>query len=279
MEISLRLNWQPVVAAALREDIGSGDITTLTTVGAEKQAQAQLLAKEPCTLAGAAVLDLVFSELDPQVQVRWQCRDGQPLAKGQVVATIYGAARSLLQGERVALNFLQRLSGIATRTAAFAQAVAGTQASIVDTRKTTPGLRGMEKYAVRVGGGVNHRFGLDDGVLIKENHIYAAGGVATAVKLARSQAPHSLRIEVETQNLAEVEEAVDAGADTILLDNMDLATLEEAVALVAGQAVTEASGGIDLQRVAAVAATGVDLISIGALTHSSPAVDLSLLFG
>ena len=200
------------------------------------------------------------------------------MERGDSLLTIHGAARAVLTAERVALNFSQRLSGIATLTARYVAAVDGTGATIVDTRKTTPGLRQLEKYAVRVGGGKNHRFGLFDGVLIKDNHIVAAGSVAAAVRAARAGVPHSLRIEVETDTLEQVREAVEAGADIVLLDNMAPPLLKQAVALVAGRAVTEASGGITLETVRAAAEAGVDLISVGALTHSAPSLDLGLDF-
>lgn len=267
-----------VIRTALQEDIGLGDMTTQATIAAGTSARAELVAKQDFVLAGIDVARRVFHLLDPSVAFEKLREDGQNVQRGEVLAWIKGEAAVLLQGERVALNLLQRMSGVASHTAAFVKELEGTGAAVVDTRKTTPGLRALEKYAVRAGGGRNHRTSLYDGVLIKENHIAAAGGIGVAVARARSLAPHTLRIEVETRNLEEVEEALSAGADIIMLDNMDLDTLREAVALVDGRAITEASGGVTLETVRAIAETGVDLISVGALTHSSPAVDISMLF-
>jgi nicotinate-nucleotide pyrophosphorylase (carboxylating) len=267
-----------IIRNALQEDIGPGDVTTLATVATGVPARAELVAKEDFILAGIDVAARVFALLDEAVAFEKLLKDGQAVKRGEVLAWLKGDARVLLQGERVALNLLQRMSGIATLTAAFVREIEGTGAVVVDTRKTTPGLRSLEKYAVRMGGGRNHRTSLYDGVLIKENHVVAAGGIATAVARARQIAPHTLRIEVETRNLAEVEEALAAGADIIMLDNMDPAALREAVQLIDGRALSEASGGVNLQTVRAIAETGVDLISVGALTHSSRAVDISMLF-
>ena len=267
-----------IVRQALSEDIGLGDVTTLATVPEGILARAELVAKEDFVLAGIDVAGRVFALLDPAVDFEKLREDGQPIRRGEVLAWLRGEARSLLQGERVALNLLQRMSGIATHTARFVRELEGSGATVVDTRKTTPGLRVLEKYAVRMGGGRNHRTSLYDGVLIKENHIAAAGGIAVAVERARAYAPHTLRVEIETRNLAEVGEALAAGADIILLDNMDPDELRAAVELVAGRALTEASGGVTLETVRAVAETGVNFISVGALTHSSRAVDISMLF-
>lgn len=267
-----------IIQMALQEDIGSGDITTLATVPAATAAQADLVAKEDFILCGIEVAQRVFTLLDSGVAFEPLRSDGAQVKRGDVLAWIKGDAHTLLQGERVALNLLQRMSGIATHTAAFVAAVAGTPAIIVDTRKTMPGLRVLDKYAVRSGGGHNHRTSLYDGVLIKENHIAAAGGIAAAVAGAKRRAPHTLKIEVETETLADVRQALDAGADIIMLDNMDLETMRQAVAMIAGRALTEASGGVNLETVAEIAATGVNLISVGALTHSSRAVDISMLF-
>lgn len=267
-----------IIRTALQEDIGSGDITTQVCIDPGTQACAELVAKDDFVLAGIDVAAQVFATVDPRIPFEKLRQDGQTIRRGEVLAWVKGEAAALLQGERVALNLLQRLSGIATLTAAFVAAVAGTEARIVDTRKTTPGLRILEKYAVRVGGGRNHRHALYDGVLIKENHIAAAGGITRAVGRARERAPHTLRIEVETTSLAEVGEAVAAGADVILLDNMSLELLREAVTLVDRRALTEASGGVNLKTVPGIAATGVDLISVGALTHSYRSVDISMLF-
>jgi nicotinate-nucleotide pyrophosphorylase (carboxylating) len=267
-----------LLRTALEEDIGSGDVTTTATIAPGTNARAQLVAKEDFTLAGIEVARRVFELLDPQVAFEGLIADGRSVRRGEVLAWLKGDAASLLQGERVALNLLQRLSGVATLTARFVKAVEGTAATIVDTRKTTPGLRALEKYAVRTGGGGNHRMALYDGVLIKENHVTAAGGITAAVTRARRYAPHTLKIEVEVRDLAEVKEALAAGADILLLDNMDLTQLQAAVEEVGGRAVTEASGGVNLETVRAIAETGVDLISVGALTHSYRSVDISMLF-
>jgi len=266
------------VALALAEDVGAGDVTTLATIPPETRSRAELRTRVDGVLAGLPVATEAFRQLDPSLEVVALRGDGERIAPGDRLLTVSGRARGILTAERVALNFAQRLSGIATVTARYVEAVRGTRATIVDTRKTTPGLRVLEKYAVRAGGGHNHRFGLFDGVLIKDNHIAAAGGVAAAVRAARAGVPHSLRIEVETETLDQVEEALRAGADAILLDNMPPDVLRLAVDLVAGRALTEASGGITLATVRAVAETGVDLISIGALTHSAPSLDLGLDF-
>lgn len=275
------LQIEPIVRAALIEDIGAGDITTLATLQEDKQATAQMLAKSAGVVCGLPVAKLAFTLVDPQIWFEAKADEGAKVnGEREMVATVVGPARGILTAERVALNFLQRLSGVATLTSYFAEAVAGTNARIVDTRKTTPGLRVLEKYAVRVGGGFNHRFGLYDGLLIKDNHIAAAGGVGKAVSSARKNAPHTLKIEVEAKELAQVEEALDAGADIILLDNMSGTQMKRAVEMVRtrskGEVLTEASGGISLRTVASVAASGVDLISVGALTHSAPAMDISL---
>lgn len=267
-----------IIRTALQEDIGPGDITTLATIEPGTTSRAELVAKEDFVLAGIEVARRVFALLDETVAFEKLREDGSRVRRGDVLAWLKGEAGVLLQGERVALNLLQRMSGIASHTAAFMQELEGTKAAVVDTRKTTPGLRVLEKYAVRIGGGRNHRTSLYDGVLIKENHVAAAGGIAVAVARARERASHTLRVEVETRNLAEVEEALAAGADVIMLDNMKPDMLREAVALIDGRAISEASGGVTLETVRAIAETGVDLISVGALTHSSPAVDISMLF-
>ncbi|NLC71933.1 MAG: carboxylating nicotinate-nucleotide diphosphorylase [Desulfuromonadaceae bacterium] len=263
---------------ALREDIASGDVTTRVTVDAATSAQGELLAKEEFLLAGLDVARRVFHLVDEEIRFESGFRDGMAIARGEVFALVSGRAVSLLQGERVALNFVQRLSGVATLTRQFVKAVEGTRAAIVDTRKTTPGLRFLEKYAVRVGGGRNHRFSLADGILIKENHSRAAGGIAAAVGRAKRMAPHPLRVEVEVSTLDEAAEALAAGADILLLDNMEAETVRQAVAFVAGRALLEVSGGVSLATVRSLAECGVDFISVGALTHSSRAVDISLLF-
>jgi nicotinate-nucleotide pyrophosphorylase (carboxylating) len=266
-----------IIENALAEDIHTGDITTLAVVPERREARARLTAKEPMVLAGLEAAARVFHLLDPRILVTPRFADGDPLENGAVIAEILGDAASLLQGERVALNILQRMCGVATLTARYVAAVKGTKARVVDTRKTTPGLRILEKYAVRVGGGINHRTGLYDGVLIKENHIVAAGGITSAIARARAYIPHTMRIEVETETLAEVAEALTAGADIIMLDNMDTAVMREAVAMIAGRALVEASGGVNLETVREIAETGVDIISVGALTHSARAMDISML--
>jgi nicotinate-nucleotide pyrophosphorylase (carboxylating) len=267
-----------VIRRALEEDVGSGDITTLATVEEGRQIAGRFVAKEDGIICGLPVLKRVFELLDIAVLLEPTLAEGAAVKKGDLIARIEGPARSILTGERVALNFLQRLSGIATRTHEAVRMVAGTRAAITDTRKTTPGLRVLEKYAVRVGGGRNHRFSLCDGVLIKDNHIRAAGGIAEAVARARRAAPHMLKVEVETESFAQIDEALRSGADIIMLDNMSLPDMAEAVRIIAGQALVEASGNMGEADLQAVARTGVDLISIGALTHSVQALDISLRF-
>lgn len=265
-----------LVARALAEDVGTGDITTAATVPPGTMAQGRIVAKAAGTVAGLPVAAEVFRQVDPEVSWEPLVADGTALQPGTEIARLSGSAASLLAGERVALNLLQHLSGIATATRAFVEACSGTKARVADTRKTLPGLRALQKYAVRMGGGQNHRYGLYDAVLIKDNHIAVAGGVAAAVQAARRSASHMVRVEVEVDTLEQLREALEAGADLILLDNMDREQLRRAVAITAGRAVLEASGGINLQNVRAVAETGVDLISVGALTHSARALDLSL---
>jgi nicotinate-nucleotide pyrophosphorylase (carboxylating) len=270
-----------IVELALAEDAGAGDITSLATIPAGAAARARMIARQHGRLAGINVARAVFDRVDPSVQFDALMADGAEIERGSVLADVSGAARSILLAERTALNFVQRLSGVATQTARYVDAVRGTRARIVDTRKTTPGMRTLEKAAVRAGGGHNHRLGLADGVLIKDNHLAAVGGpdrIAQAIAAAREQAPHTLRIEVEVTSLAEVEQALEAGADVVMLDNMPLDEMAAAVRLVDGRALIEASGGITLETVASVAMTGVDLISVGALTHSAPAIDIALDF-
>ncbi len=267
-----------LLLAALQEDIGTGDITTESCIPADAVSRGGFRAKEDMVVCGLDVAKRVFELVDPSVVFTPRTEDGARAKKGDILATVEGSSRSILTGERVSLNLMQRMCGIATRTAEAVAAVAGTKARIVDTRKSTPGLRVLEKYAVRVGGGGNHRFNLADGVLIKDNHIRAAGGITQAVEAVRRNAPHTLRIEVETETLDEVREALAAGADIIMLDNMDNERMREAVGIIAGRAVTEASGNMGDRDLRAVAETGVDVISIGALTHSVRSSDISLKF-
>jgi nicotinate-nucleotide pyrophosphorylase (carboxylating) len=270
------------VQRALAEDIGHGDVTTAATVPATLDARAVMVAREPLVTAGLALAEAAFHELSAEAHTTVLVADGQRAERGSRLLTVSGPARAILTAERVALNFVQRLSGIATLTAQFVEAVRGTRAQILDTRKTTPGLRPLEKYAVRCGGGQNHRFGLFDLVLIKDNHLAALRNaspdpIAAAVQQARARYPQ-LKIEVEADTLPQVEQAVAAGADIVLLDNMTLDELRAAVQVVGGRAKTEASGGVSLGTVRQIAETGVDFVSVGALTHSARAVDIALDF-
>lgn len=273
MELQLR----KIVERALEEDIGWGDITTRLTVPDDTQARGVFLAKAQGIIAGLDVARAAFDEVEQKVEFRALVGDGDHVTAGMEIASVSGPARGILTAERVALNFLQRMSGIATLTAQFVEKVRGTRAHIVDTRKTTPGLRRLEKSAVRTGGGHNHRFGLSDGILIKDNHIAAAGGIAKAVSRARDGAPHTMKIQVEARNLDELHQAITAHADAVLLDNMTPKELRNAVEAAAGKVTLEASGGVSLETVREIAESGVDLISVGALTHSAPALDISLI--
>jgi len=273
------LNWQQIdeiIERALEEDIGSGDLTTNALVSEDMQAKAVIFVKQEGVIAGLPVAERVFKRLDEELHWGAKRQDGERISSGQIVAEIDGNLRAILMGERVALNFLQRMSGIATLTAKFVDAVRGLPVKVLDTRKTAPGLRILDKYAAKVGGGFNHRFGLYDGALIKENHIKAAGGIAKAVREVRQRVPPTVKIEVEATNLKEVEEALQAGADIIMLDNMSIKEIEKAVRFIDRRALVEASGGVTLENVREIAATGVDFISVGALTHSVKALDLSL---
>lgn len=265
-----------LLRTALEEDLGRGDITTRLTVPPAARATGTVLAKQHGVLAGLPLVARVFALISAEVRVNELAKDGDEFRAGTTLATVEGPAADLLVGERLVLNLVQQLSGVATLTHRFVEAIAGTRAQIIDTRKTTPGLRALEKYAVRMGGGANHRSGLDDGILIKDNHITAAGGIAAALHAARAGAPHGLRIEIECGTIAEVDEALAAGADAILLDNMSIEEMTDAVRHIRRRAITEASGGVTLDAVRAIAETGVDLISVGALTHSAPAVDISM---
>jgi nicotinate-nucleotide pyrophosphorylase (carboxylating) len=272
------LEIESAVRRAIGEDLGrAGDITSAATIPEKKTATAKLAARKPGVLSGLACAAEAFAQLDPALEFRARMRDGDKLKAGDVAAEISGNARAILSAERTALNFTAHLSGIATLTAAFVAKVKHTKAKIVCTRKTIPGLRALEKYAVRCGGGMNHRFGLDDAILIKDNHIAVAGGVGAALGAARASAGHLVKVEIEVENLDELAEVLNAGgADVALLDNMDTATLKRAVEINAGKLALEASGGVNLETVAAIAETGVDMISVGALTHSAPALDLGL---
>lgn len=271
----LRIEVQRSVAQALAEDVGTGDLTA-QLISAERSASGRVVSRQDAVLCGTAWFDAAFQMLDPESSVMWHAGDGDRIEPGQVLCDVFANARALLTAERTALNFLQLLSGTATLTRRFVDAVAGTRACIVDTRKTLPGLRLAQKYAVKKGGGTNHRSGLYDGVLIKENHIIAAGGVREALTTARNIAPSNVFIEIEVENLDQLREALECGARMILLDNMDLAEMREAVQINAGRAELEASGGVSLERVRAIADTGVDRISIGSLTKDVQAVDFSL---
>ncbi len=265
-----------IIRRALAEDIGPGDVTSSWTLPEGLALRGRLIAKAPGVVAGLEVAARVFTAVDRRVQFRALVADGSAVTRGTLLATVQGPGQSILSAERVALNLLQRMSGIATLTQRFVQAVRGTRAVILDTRKTAPGLRVLDKMAVRLGGGQNHRFGLFDMVLVKDNHIAAAGDIAAAVQRVRECNREGLPVEVEVKSLAELREALDLGVKRVLLDNMDPGQMREAVALTAGRAKLEASGGIRLENVAVVAGTGVDYISVGALTHSAQALDISL---
>lgn len=268
---------EDAIARALREDLAdAGDLTTDAIVAPEARVAAEIVARAEARIAGLIVAERVFRRLDPDVEIELSSSDGEDAAAGDVLARVRGRARAVLTGERTALNFLGRLSGIATRARAFTRAVEGTGTAIVETRKTTPGLRALEKYAVRAGGGRNHRFGLYDAVLVKDNHVALAGGVREAVERARSSVGHVVMVQVEVDTLAQLEELLPLGVDAVLLDNMSLDDLREAVGLCRGRLLTEASGGITLENARHVAETGVDQISIGELTHSAPGLDVAL---
>ncbi|HMR50688.1 MAG TPA: carboxylating nicotinate-nucleotide diphosphorylase [Arachnia sp.] len=268
---------EPLVAAALREDLGrAGDLTTDAIIPSDATATVQLVSREPGVVAGLPLAQLAWGLLDPSVQVAVHLPDGSRVRPGDAIATVTGPARALLTGERVALNFLGHLSGVATGTASIADAIAHTRARVADTRKTIPGLRAVQKYAVACGGGSNHRFGLDDAVLIKDNHIAVAGGLRAAVRAARAHVGHLVKIEVEVDTLAMLAELLDVGADVVLLDNMTPDELRQAVAMVDGAMITEASGRITPETAGPIAEAGVDLISVGWLTHSARVLDIGL---
>ena len=270
------LEADALIGLALREDIGDGDITTTSIIRSPVSAAARLIAQQRLVLAGLDIVQRVFEKLDPEVKVRKNHDDGEAVGQGEVVLEIEGTTAALLAGERIALNFIQRLSGIATLTESFVARVRSYPVKICDTRKTTPGWRALEKYAVKMGGGTNHRIGLFDAVLIKDNHIKAAGSIAEAVRRVKGKLPAGFPIEVETRTLEEVREALSSGVNTIMLDNMSTPMMREAVALIDKRALIEASGNARLETVEGIAATGVDFISVGALTHSAPAADLSM---
>jgi len=273
----LPLMYEPLVRTALLEDLGrAGDITADAIVPADQRATLVLRARQPGVVAGLDIARCAFQMVAPAITVNAERADGSVVAPGEIIATIDGPARGLLTGERTALNFLCHLSGVATATASLVSAARGTRAQIVCTRKTTPGLRTLEKYAVRAGGGSNHRFGLDDAVLIKDNHIALAGDIGTAVARAKARAGHLVKIEVEVDTLSQLERALALGVDAVLLDNMSVEQLKKAVAMAAGKVITEASGGVTAASAPAIAATGVDLISVGWLTHSAAALDIGL---
>jgi nicotinate-nucleotide pyrophosphorylase (carboxylating) len=265
-----------IIENALDEDIGPGDITTSAIVDPELRGEAHLLAKEELVLAGMEIFSRVFSILDPGITVESQFNDGDVVRDGVWIARLKGPLKGILIGERTALNFLQHLSGIATLTRRYVDKTYPAKVRVVDTRKTTPGLRILEKYAVRVGGGSNHRFGLFDGILIKDNHIAAAGSISGAVERLKPRVPHTVRIEVEVADIKSLEEAIDAGADAVLLDNMSIEELGRAVSVAGGRVILEASGGVNLESIGEIAKMGVDLISVGAITHSARSVDISL---
>ena len=268
---------EPVVRAALLEDLGrAGDITTDAVVPAEVRAATALVARQPGVIAGLDLARLAFRLVDPSIEMKIERNDGSRLSPGDIIATIAGPARGILTGERVALNFLCHLSGVASATAGIADAIRQYKTRVTCTRKTMPGLRALQKYAVRVGGGSNHRFGLDDAVLIKDNHVAVAGGIKPAIQRARAAVGHLVKIEVEVDTLAQLEEALAVGVDAVLLDNMGPETLRRAVAMVDRRAITEASGRINPETAPAIAAAGVDLISVGWLTHSAPVLDIGL---
>jgi len=274
----MKTSFDNIINMALNEDAPFGDITTMSTVPADKRAVGRFVAKDDGILCGIDIAERVFEIVGGEFELKKNFSDGDKVKKGDIIAEISGNARTILTGERTALNLMQRASGIATLTSIAVKAIEGTKAHIADTRKTMPGLRLLDKYAVRVGGGVNHRFNLSDGVLIKDNHIAAAGSILNAVKGARLSCPHTLKIEVEVENFEQLNEALEVKADIIMLDNMSNEDMAKAVQIVSGRALIEASGNMGDKDLAFVAKTGVDLISIGALTHSVKALDISLKF-
>ncbi len=274
--ITMAMNADELILSALREDITSEDITTNSVMREYKNGEVDLICKQDGIIAGLEVFKRVFELLDPNTKTEFYCKDGDTVKKGEKIGLVRGDIRVLLSGERTALNYLQRMSGIATYTRNIADMLKGSKTKLLDTRKTTPNMRIFEKYAVKVGGGYNHRYNLSDGILLKDNHIGAAGGVKEAVKMAKEYAPFVRKIEIEVENLDMLKEALEAGADIIMLDNMSIEDMKEAVELTAGKAETECSGNVTKENVAKLVDIGVDYISSGALTHSSPILDLSL---
>lgn len=275
-EITMKLNADKLIMMALQEDITSEDVSTNSVMPEAKPGTVDLICKQDGIIAGLGVFERVFQLLDAQTSAKFECRDGDFVKKGQLLGTVTGDIRVLLSGERVALNYLQRMSGIATYTHEVAALLEGTKTTLLDTRKTTPNCRIFEKYAVRVGGGCNHRYNLSDGVLLKDNHIGAAGGITNAVRMAKEYAPFVRKIEVEVETLEQVKEAVEAGADIIMLDNMTDEQMQEAIRLIDGRAKTECSGNVTKENIARVTELGVDFVSSGALTHSAPIMDISM---
>ena len=275
-QITMTLNVDPLLMQALQEDITSEDITTNSVMRAPQAGEVQLICKQDGIIAGLQIFERVFQLLDDTVTVEFFCEDGDAVKSGQLMAVVRGDIRALLSGERVALNYLQRMSGIATYTHSIAKLLEGSKTKLLDTRKTTPNMRIFEKYAVKVGGGYNHRYNLSDGILLKDNHIGAAGSVTKAVQMAKEYAPFGRKIEIEVENLDMVKEAVEAGADIIMLDNMSPEMMKEAISLIDGRAETECSGNVTRENVERLLELGVDYISSGALTHSAPILDISL---
>jgi nicotinate-nucleotide pyrophosphorylase (carboxylating) len=275
------LKYEPklesIIGKAIREDVGKGDITTELLFDDRQKAHGLILAEDRCIVCGTYIAQRVFEQLDPSANVRTEVKDGDEIQPGKIVAEITGRARRMLTGERLAMNFLQHLSGIATLTRKFVRAVEGTGAKIAATRKTTPLLRGLEKYAVETGGGFSHRMRLDDGILIKDNHLALFGNIREAVASTKAKAPRGKKVEVEVESLGELRDVLEAGADIILLDNMNIEKLREAVRIAKGKALLEASGGVHLENVREIAISGVDFISVGALTHSAPAVHFNMI--
>ncbi|TCL54840.1 nicotinate-nucleotide pyrophosphorylase [carboxylating] [Kineothrix alysoides] len=275
-EVTFKLNADNLILQALREDISSEDVSTNSVIREKKEGKVQLLCKQDGVIAGMNVFFRVFELLDPSARLESYVKDGDRVKKGDLLAVVYADVRALLSGERTALNYLQRMSGIATYTRSVTDMLSGSRTKLLDTRKTTPNMRIFEKYAVKAGGGYNHRFNLSDGILLKDNHIAAAGGVKKAIEMAREYAPFVRKIEIEAENLEMVEEALEAGADIIMLDNMSPEMMKQAVKIIDGRAETECSGNVTAQRISELTQIGVDYISCGALTHSASILDISL---